>query len=146
MPLATILTPEMIDLLKKVVRLTRDGSLAWEVTADPDVLVAPLGGDYSVKIQRVPDFGDDEESSDIPDQVVTIAKGRRELFTLDRRDFNNLTTFRAAFADTLVRPTDGPYPIFKELWDRAYFKAAKIEDEVSAINKLLDTKLRSGGA
>src|SRR5215213_6743503 len=102
MPLDTILTPEMIDLLKKVVRLTRDGSLAWEVTADPDVLIAPLGGDYSVKVQRVPDFGDEEESSDIPDQIVTIAKGRRELFSLDRRDFTNLAAFRTAFGDVLV--------------------------------------------
>jgi hypothetical protein len=136
----------MIDILKKVVRLTRNGSLAWEATADPDVLIAPLGGDYSVKLNLVPDFSYDPEYGDPddvpqPDHIVTVAKGRRELFSLDRRDFSDASAFSAAFGD-LLDPGGTPYTMFKEIWDRAYYKAAKIDEEVQTINRLLDAKMQ----
>jgi hypothetical protein len=146
---SAIITPEMVGLLKKVVRLTREGQLPWEATADPATLIAPLGGDYSVRVQLVPDFDYDPDYSEpddepVPDQVVTIAKGRRELFSLDRRDFADVAKFSGAFADVIDSDSNTAFGLFRELWDRAYFKAAKIDEEVQAINRLLDAKIKTG--
>jgi hypothetical protein len=125
---------EMGEFLVKVLHATQKGSLAWETTADPDIMFAPLGGEYSVKLEQVEDF---EGNSSAPDHILTLLKGRRPLFSLDRRNFENTDTLKKILDSEIV-----PFHIFKELWDRAYFKASKISDELDVVNKLLDTRLK----
>ena len=137
-----LLTTEMSQILKKLVVLTRAGQLPWETTASSDVLVTPLGGEYSARLEQTADFDGDPTEHD---HVLTVSKGRKVLFALTRRDFEqDVPGFQVAFRDVLADSGDYPYKLFYELWQRANFKGSKLADDLEFLNKLLDTKVRGG--
>lgn len=129
------IVPEQIEFLRKVFHLTRKNEIDWDTTADLRTLVAPLAGEYSVRLQQIDDL---EGQSEISDHQLTLMKKGRALFSLDRSDVSDLSTFEQYFAGQQLYS----YTVFKELWDRAYLKANKISDEVEKVNKLLDSLLR----
>ena len=130
--------PEQAEFLKRILRLSRRGDLGWEVTADPNTIAASLGEDYSVRIQIVPDLSNEDSG---PDHQISLMKGRRLLFTLDRQSFLDTAPFQSLFSQ---KGEFYMYTLFKELWDRAYMKAAKISDDLDHVNQLLQDKLSEG--
>jgi hypothetical protein len=126
--------PEQAEFVKNLVHLTRRGDIAWETTADPDIMLAALGDEYSVRLQQVPDL---EQSSQEPDHQISLFKGRRLLFSLDRTSFPSSEPFETLYPNTRAYV----YTVFKEIWDRAYLKANKISDELAKVNRILSSKL-----
>jgi hypothetical protein len=127
--------PNSRDFLVKVFKASMRNALPWETTADPKALLAELEGEYSVKIEEVPQF---DEGDPEPDYVLSLQKGRQSVMKLDRRDFSpeefqggifNLYGFNHA------------HGVLKEIWTRAYYKANKISDAVDAANYILDKML-----
>jgi hypothetical protein len=128
-------TTEIINLFKKVFIGTMKGVILWEKTADPGKLVAPLEGEYALLLEEVPDL---EGKSDIPDNTLSLSKGRQIVFKLSRNDFETINIdFKIMLGDKYINP----YIVFKDMWVSAYLKAHKISDEINIINSMLDKKL-----
>lgn len=132
-----MLTDEMVTLLRKVLLLTREGKLAWEFTADPDTIIAPLGNNYVAKLEMVSDFENNDPEAE-PDHILSILKGSKFLFSVDRRNFSKDKELFLRYFSDIVPQSYYPFNFFKELWDRAYFKSTKITEEINNINSILD--------
>jgi hypothetical protein len=123
---------EMVDFAMNVARATIADQLDWETTADESVLIAPLGGPYTAKLEhaaRYNDHGDEYWAYEL-----TLQKSREELLRLDDEMLNS-TTFSRQFG------SHSAYAAFNEIWTRAILKAKKLTEELNAVNKLLGTRL-----
>lgn len=129
----TTYKPDIESFLVKVLRATKRGIIAWEATANPDLIVAPLEGEYSIRLEMVPDF---EGASPDPDHILSLYKGRKVVLRTDRREIS---------LDTLIKLSgekyDNAYHVFKDLWKYASLKANRIPEEIETVNRLLDKKL-----
>jgi hypothetical protein len=126
--------PGAIEFLTKVFHASLSGAIPWETTADPKVLIGQLEGDYSLKLEKVPSF--DEEDSE-PDYVLSLQSGRKIVMKLDRREFDNDEITRVFKAQGFQYA----HFVFVELWRRAYYKATKISDALQEANQILDRML-----
>jgi hypothetical protein len=119
----------------KVLQLTRQDTLAWEATADQDVLMAPFKGEYVFRLARF----------DAPDEYPTVSfqlavmKGRRAVMSFDSDKFANTQDLQRAMDEPQTKTTSKQY--FAELWKRAFFRANRLPEEFERVNKLLDTEL-----
>jgi hypothetical protein len=133
----TLYIPELESFFVKVLRATKKGIITWEPTADPEVLTAPLEGEYSLRLELTPDF---EGTAPEPDHILSLYKGRKRIITVDRRDISKAE---------LDKLTGGAYEFeynaFSELWKYASLKASRIPEELEEVNRLLERKLQEGG-
>src|ERR1041385_8666870 len=83
---------EQVDFMFKIAKLTSLGQLAWESTADGNLLIAPLSTEYTVRIKKVGDLDGKFDAED--DHEVSLLKGRKTLFSLTRLDFVDASAFR----------------------------------------------------
>lgn len=127
------LSTEMIDFATNVARATYGDRLDWETTADEDVLIAPLGGPYTARLQRVWRRDSDGDPFDVIE--LTLLKGREALFELDGDLLQN-----TAFAR--LRTSSNSWGILRDMWARAILKAKKVTEELNAVNKLLGDRLK----
>jgi hypothetical protein len=122
----------------KVLQLTRQDTLAWEATADEDVLMAPFKGEYVFRLTR---FEDPSPYS--PYATVTyglaVLKGRRALMSFGSEEFKKTRDLQKALDEPQSKTTSSQY--FSELWKRAFYRANRIPEEFERVNKLLDSEL-----
>jgi hypothetical protein len=114
----------------KVLRLTRQDTLAWEATADPDVLVAPFKGEYVFRLERF-----DEEPFTLTSYGLAVLKGRRALMSFGSGKPDVQKALDASPSNT------ASHQYFAELWKRAFYRANRIPEEFERVNKLLDSEL-----
>ena len=119
----------------KVLRLTRQETLAWEATADSELLVAPFKGEY---IFRLASFEDPEPYGGVS-YVLSVLKGRRVLMSFSSGGFSRTRDLQAAMGEPQSKTTSQKY--FEELWKRAFYRANRIPDEFERVNRLLDSEL-----
>jgi hypothetical protein len=128
------------SMVAKVLQLTRQDTLAWEATADQDVLMAPFKGEYVFRLARF----------EAPDEYGTssfglaVMKGRRALMSFDSDKFAKTPDLQKALDESQSKTTSKQY--FAELWKRAFFRANRIPEEFERVNKLLDTELNQMAA
>ncbi|MCI0693224.1 hypothetical protein L0337_14620 [candidate division KSB1 bacterium] len=127
------LTPELTKFLINVFRATKRGLIPWEPTADPGTLIAPLEGEYSLRLEEVYEVGDQASE---PYHVLSLYKERQPLLRVDRRDVTH-DEIAEAFGPEFKKP----HQLFRELWKHAYHMAHHIGEELNTINRLLDRKL-----
>src|SRR4051794_6232967 len=89
-----MVVPEHAEFIRSLMQLARRGDIAWETTADADVIIAALDAGYSVRLETVPDL---QNADSEPDHQVSLLKGRRLLFTLDRLSFDSTAPFQALY-------------------------------------------------
>lgn len=123
---------EMIDFAVNVARATIADQLEWETTADEDVLIAPLGGPYTAKLEHAARYN--ENGDEYWGYELTLQKSREELLRLDDEMLNS-TPFSRYFNSRTA------YSVFHEMWTRAILKAKKLTEELNAVNMLLATRL-----
>lgn len=126
-------SPDAAKFLANVLEATRRGTLPWETTADPATLVSQLEGDYSLKLELVPDL--DGQQTPEPDHRLSLSKGRRTVLTIDRKDFTIVEIKR------VLAGFENVYQVFLDLWKRAFLKANKVSDEITEVNRILDKML-----
>ncbi|HEV7426905.1 MAG TPA: hypothetical protein VGQ46_11105 [Thermoanaerobaculia bacterium] len=114
----------------KVLRLTTQDTLAWEATADPDVLVAPFKGEYVFRLERF-----DEDPFTPASYGLAVMKGRRALMSFA----SGKADLQKALDESQSKTTSSEY--FAELWKRAFYRANRIPEEFERVNKLLDSEL-----
>src|SRR3954469_13285475 len=124
---------EMVEFAVNIARATNNDKLDWEVTADEDILLAPLGGAYTAKIERV--LREDQNGEDYPDYELALIKGGGELFRLSAGMLSGTSFARSVGTDKY------PYPILRQLWMRGILKAKNVTEELNAVNRLLLAKL-----
>ncbi len=124
---------EMVEFAVNVAWATNNDKLEWEATADEDIMLAPLGGPYTAKLERVSRRDDNEDR--YADYELVLIKGRDELFRLDGAMLSE-----TSFAES-VGNEQYPYPILRNMWTRAILKTKKVTEELNAVNRLL-AKLR----
>jgi hypothetical protein len=130
----TTYTPDIESFLARVLRATKRGIISWEATANPELVVAPLEGEYSIRLEMAPDF---EGATPEPDHILSLYKGRKAIFRTDRREIS-LERFKDLFGEDY----ENPYQVFKDLWKYALLKANRIPEEIETVNRLLDKKLK----
>lgn len=123
---------EMVAFAVNVARGTTEDKLEWEVTADEDILLAPLGGQYTAKLELV--TRQDSDGDEYPSYELALIKGRDELFRLDAPMLSG-----TSFAKSLK--TDRSYPILRDMWNRAILKARKVTEELNEVNRILEARL-----
>lgn len=123
--------PQSGKFLANVLEATLKGPIPWEETADPDILSGQLEGDYSLRLEQVPDF--DHESQEAPDYVLSLRKARRAVLAIDRRDFSR-EDIKANFSEGYEYAHD----VFVELWRYANAKATKIDESLNEANQILN--------
>src|SRR5438105_10076510 len=106
--------PGAIEFLTKVFYASIGGAIPWETTADPKVLIGQLEGDFSLRLEKVSSFDEEDEE---PDYILSLQSGRKTIMKLDRREFTN---------DEITRTFRGhgfeyTHSVFVELWRRAYY-------------------------
>ncbi|MDQ3818793.1 MAG: hypothetical protein M3362_14095 [Acidobacteriota bacterium] len=129
----TTYTPDVESFLARVLRATKRGIIAWEATANPELIVAPLEGEYSIRLEMVPDF---EGATPEPDHILSLYKARKIILRIDRREIS-LERLNKVSGEEY----DTAYQAFNELWKYASLKANRIPEEIEAVNRLLDKKL-----
>lgn len=123
------------SMVAKVLQLTRQDTLAWEATADQDVLMAPFKGEYVFRLAR---FEAPDEHPTVSFQLA-VMKGRRAVMSFDSDKFANTQDLQRAMDEPQTKTTSKQY--FAELWKRAFFRANRLPEEFERVNKLLDTEL-----
>jgi len=120
----------------KVLRLTRQDTLAWEATADPDVLMAPFKGEYVFRLVR---FSEDAGSSGNLYYGLAVLKGHRSLMSFGSHEFSKTGDLQMALDEPQSKVPS--YQYFAELWKRAFYRANRIPEEFERVNQLLDSEL-----
>jgi hypothetical protein len=127
--------PDIQAFLAKIFLASKRGLIAWEETASPSILIAPLEDEYSIKLELVPDLENRESE---PDHILSLNKGKKTILRVDRRDIQEIQNF-----NTLIKENyQYPYNAFVELWKFASRKATGIAEEIGTVNRLLDRKLK----
>jgi hypothetical protein len=121
----------------KVLQLTRQDTLAWEATADQNVLMAPFKGEYVFRLERFED--PDPDPYGTLTYGLAVLKGRRALMAFGSEKFTKTRDLQKALDEPQSRTT--PHQYFAELWKRAFFRANRIPEEFERVNKLLDSEL-----
>jgi hypothetical protein len=121
----------------KVLQLTRQDTLAWEATADQNVLMAPFKGEYVFRLARFDD--DDPQPYGSISYGLVVLKGRRELMSFGSDNFTKTRDLQNAMDEPQSKTTSHQY--FAELWKRAFYRANRIPEEFERVNKLLDSEL-----
>src|SRR5215470_38049 len=127
-------SPEMVQFAVNVAKATLQGKLEWETTADEDAFIAPLGGAYTATIER--GWGTDDNDESYRTYELALGKGGAELFRLSPGLLSE-TDFAKQ-----VGSHHTAFHILEELWTRANWKAKKVTDELSVVNRLLGAKLK----
>ncbi|HEV7571041.1 MAG TPA: hypothetical protein VGQ21_06040, partial [Thermoanaerobaculia bacterium] len=128
------------SMVAKVLQLTRQDTLAWEASADQDVLIAPFKGEYVFQLARFdnPDpYGSDSFG-------LAVLKGRRALMSFNSNKFSRTHDLQKALDEPQSKITSVQY--FAELWKRAFYRANRIPEEFERVNKLLDSELNQMAA
>lgn len=131
----TTYMPDIESFFLKVLHATKRGILAWEVTANPELLVAPLEGQYSIRLALVEDF---EGQTPEPDHILTLFKERKAILRVDRREISSDRWNQIAGEEY---KGGNVYQAFLDLWKYASLKANRVVDEIEVVNRLLDKKL-----
>jgi hypothetical protein len=124
------------ETVAKVLRLTRQDTLAWEATADSDLLVAPFKGEYIFRLAR---FEDSDSYGGSVSYGLSVLKGRRALMSFRSGAFSRTRDLQTAMDEPEASTT--PYQYFEELWKRAFYRANRVPEEFERVNKLLDSEL-----
>jgi hypothetical protein len=120
----------------KVLRLTRQDTLAWEATADPDVLMAPFKGEYVFRLAR---FFEDTDPCGGVSYGLAVLKGCRAIVSFVSDEFSKTRALQTALDEPQSKTPS--YQYFAELWRRASYRADQIPAEFERVNKLLDSAL-----
>jgi hypothetical protein len=127
-------TPEVAEFVANLLMGTRAGAVEWKQGGDRQ-LVADIGNDYEVLVREIPDL--DGQSGD-PDHTITLtAKGSR-LFTLNRQDLSAEELQRA-----LGERVEFSFQVFREIWDRAFLNATRMDEHLSAVNRALGQQIKA---
>src|SRR4051812_15641901 len=106
------------ETVAKVLRLTRQDTLAWEATADSELLVAPFKGEYIFRLAR---FEDPDSYGGSVSYGLSVLKGRRALMSFGSGAFSRTRDLQAAMDEPESKTT--AYQYFEELWKRAFYRA-----------------------
>ena len=127
-------TKEVTEFFVRIYSATTKGLLDWELTANPDILSAPLCDDYIARLASVPDL---DEAEQTPDQLLTLLKGQDPLMSVDRKNVS-----KEGLSNLMRQGLEYPFLLFSDLWMRARAKATRLDLHLSTVNKLLDKKLQ----
>jgi hypothetical protein len=128
------------ETVAKVLRLTRQDTLAWEATADPDTLIAPFKGEYVFQLSHFDDPGPENAGG----YSLSVLKGRRALMSFGSRDLSKDRDLRIVVDPGLGAGINAYATLlgyFEELWKRAFYRANRVPEEFERVNKLLDSEL-----
>jgi hypothetical protein len=123
-----IQSSDAAETVAKVLRLTRQDTLEWEATADPDTLIAPFKGEYIFQLSRFKDSGPVTGSG----YSLSVLKERRAVMSFGSMDLSK---------DRDLRISVDMAQHFEELWKRASYRANQVPEEFERVNKLLDSEL-----
>lgn len=120
----------------KVLRLTRQDMLAWEATADRDVLMAPFKGEFVFRLAR---FFEEADPCGGVSYGLAVLKGSRAVVSFGSDEFSKTRALQAALDEPQSKTPSHQY--FAELWNRAFYRANRVPEEFERVNKLLDSEL-----
>jgi hypothetical protein len=127
-------TPEVAEFVANLLRGTRAGAVEWRQDQDRQ-LVAGVGNEYRVLLQQIPDL--DGNTND-PDHTITLVLKEQRLFTLNRLDLSAEELRRA-----LGEPVEYSFQVFRELWDRAFLNATRMDGHLSNVNRTLGQQIKA---
>jgi hypothetical protein len=127
-------TPEVAEFVANLLRGTRAGVIEWKKGKQRE-FVADIGNDYQVLLQEIPDV--DGQTND-PDHAISLAVNDRRLFTLNRLDLSAEELHGA-----LHEPVEYSYQVFRELWDRAFLNATRLDEHLSTVNRALGQQIKA---
>ncbi len=125
----------------KVLRLTRQDTLAWEATADPDVLMAPFKGEYVFRLAR---FFEEADPCGGVSYGLAVLRGCRAVVSFLSGEFSKTRDLQIALDEPQSKAPSHEY--FAELWKRAFYRANRVPEEFERVNQLLDSELNQAVA
>jgi hypothetical protein len=128
------ITPEVAEFVANLLTGTRAGAIEWK-QGEHRQLFADINNGYRVLLQEIPDM---DGQTDDPDHTITLVAKDSPLFTLNRLNLN-----AEELGSALHEHVEYSFRVFRELWDRAFLNATRMDEHLSAVNHALSQQIKA---